>query len=150
MGKLIMLIGSFVFVSFGTGAIKPNVVNFGAEQYDENDPDEAQQQKAYFSYFYLVINIGGLFASVWMPGLATAGVTTTDVGNGFFYAFLAAAIAMAVSLLVYIAGTPKYSLASKAVPARSNMLSIVWRHLLEGAKRSWEGKLSLIGLLLVP
>jgi dipeptide/tripeptide permease len=150
MGKVIFLAGSFVFVSLGTGAIKPNVVNFGAEQYDVSDPEEAEQQKAYFSYFYLVINIGGLFASVWMPGLATGGVTTNDSGSGFFWAFLSAAVAMAVSLLVYIAGTPKYSLASKAMPARSNMLSIVWRHLIEGAQRSWEGKLSLIGLILVP
>jgi len=150
MGQLIFLIGSFVFVSIGTGAIKPNVVNFGAEQYDVNDPEEAEQQKAYFSYFYLVINIGGLFASVWMPGLATGGVTSDNVGNGFFYAYLTAAIAMGVSLLVYIAGTSKYSPASKAVPARSAMLSIVSRHVLEGARRSWQGKLSIVGLLLVP
>jgi dipeptide/tripeptide permease len=150
IGRSIFVVGSFVFVAFGTGAIKPNVVNFGAEQYDESDPEEAEQQKAYFSYFYLVINIGGLFASVWMPGLTTSEVTTNNVGNGFFYSYLIAAIAMGVSLLVYLAGTGKYSPASKAVPARSSMLSIVSRHVREGARRSWQGKLSILGLLLVP
>lgn len=30
------------------------------------------------------------------------------------------------------------------------MLSIVSRHVLEGARRSWQGKLSIVGLLLVP
>merc|ERR1712151_1288265 len=34
--------------------IKPNVVNVGAEQYDGNDPVELEQQKSYFSYFYMV------------------------------------------------------------------------------------------------
>lgn len=149
-GKFVFLAGSFILVSLGTGAIKPNVVNFGAEQYDQNDPDEMEQQKAFFSYFYLVINIGGLFASVWMPGLATSEVTAHDVGSGFFYAYLAAAVAMALSLGVYIAGTPKYSLASKAVPAKSSMLSIVFGHLMDGARRTWQGKLSLVGLALVP
>ena len=27
-------LGAFVFVALGTGAIKPNVMNFGADQYD--------------------------------------------------------------------------------------------------------------------
>lgn len=27
-------LGAFIFVALGTGAIKPNVMNFGADQYD--------------------------------------------------------------------------------------------------------------------
>ena len=30
-------LGAFVFVALGTGAIKPNVMNFGADQYDTQD-----------------------------------------------------------------------------------------------------------------
>jgi len=150
IGLVLFIVGSFVFVSFGTGAIKPNVVNFGAEQYDENDPEEAEQQKSYFSYFYLVINVGAIFSSIWMTGLATGGVTADSAGSGFFYAFLAAAIAMAVALVVFLIGTPKYSDASKAVPKKSQMMQVLKKHLTEGAARSVKGKMSLIGWCLVP
>lgn len=150
IGFFLFIIGSFVFVSFGTGAIKPNVVNFGAQQYDENDPEEAEQQKSYFSYFYLVINIGGIVASIWMTGLATSGVQDTTAGNGFFYAYLAAAIAMALALLVFLLGTPKYNAESKAVPQKSAMLSIVNQHIMQGARTSWQGKVSILGWVLIP
>jgi len=147
---IIFLAGSFIFVSFGTGAIKPNVVNFGAEQYDENDPDEAEQQKSYFSYFYLVINVGAIFSSIWMTGLATGGVTARSPGSGFFFAFASAAVAMAVALVVFVMGTPRYSAASKAVPQKTQMIQIVVKHLTEGAARSVKGNMSIIGWCLTP
>merc|ERR1719253_1592747 len=49
----LFLFGAMVLVALGTGAIKPNVMNFGADQYDTSKPEEVRQQKAFFSYFYL-------------------------------------------------------------------------------------------------
>lgn len=74
-GLVIYVLGAFVFTAVGTGAIKPNVVNFGADQYDANDPEEAEQQKSFFSYFYMVINIGAVFAAIWTSSMATSDVT---------------------------------------------------------------------------
>merc|ERR1712232_146986 len=108
IGMIVFLVGSYVFVAVGTGAIKPNVVNFGAEQYDENDPDEKEQQKSYFSYFYLTINVGSIFASVWITGLATSTTTNSGPGEGYFYAYLVAAIAMGLALATFLFGTPFY------------------------------------------
>jgi dipeptide/tripeptide permease len=150
VGLPIFLIGSFVFTAVGTGAIKPNVVNFGAEQYNADDPVEAEQQKAFFSYFYMVINIGGTVASVWLAGLAVSQVTNSSPGMGFFYAYLVSAVAMCISLLAFIAGTGRYSADSKAIPTRKPMVSIVRKHLVEGASGSARGKIALLGWILVP
>merc|ERR1711990_117595 len=114
MGPIIYLVGGFVFTAIGTGAIKPNVVNFGAEQYDTSDPVEAEQQKSYFQYFYMVINIGSIFASVWTVTFATSKVTSSGPGSGFFVSFAIAAVAMALALLIFLIGTGKYSAESKA------------------------------------
>jgi dipeptide/tripeptide permease len=148
-GKIIFLIGAFVFTAIGTGAIKPNVVNFGAEQYDESDPVEIEQQKSFFSYFYLTINIGSVFASVWIAGLATSTTTSAGPGEGYFYAYTVAAIAMACALAAFIFGTPFYSPESKAIPTKKPMVSIVRKHLTAGAG-SWQGMLSLIGFTMIP
>jgi len=150
IGKIIFILGAFVFTAVGTGAIKPNVVNFGAEQYDESDPDEMEQQKAFFSYFYLTINIGSVFASVWIAGLAVSTVTTAGPGQGFFYAYTIAAIAMALALCAFIFGTPFYSPESKAIPTKKPMVSIVRKHLFAGAGSSWQGKCSLLGFIFIP
>jgi dipeptide/tripeptide permease len=150
LGKIIFMIGAFVFTAIGTGAIKPNVVNFGAEQYDENDPEEAEQQKAFFSYFYMTINIGSVFASVWIAGLATSTTTSSGPGQGYFYAYTVAAVAMAISLTAFVVGTPRYSPESKAIPTKKPMVSIIKKHLFAGAATSWQGKLSLLGWIFIP
>lgn len=147
LGPPIFLLGAFVFTAIGTGAIKPNVVNFGAEQYDITIPEEVDQQKAFFSYFYMTINIGSIFASIWLAGLATSKVSQAGPGNGFFLAYLAAAIAMCLSLLSFLAGTGRYSAASKMAPTKKPMISIIRKHLTESSH--WRAKATIAGMLLV-
>lgn len=149
-GLAIYIVGAFVFTAIGTGAIKPNVVNFGADQYDADDPDEAAQQKSFFSYFYMVINIGSVFASVWTSSIATSDVSSSGAGTGFLKSFGTAAVAMAVSLLVFILGTPKYSAKSKESVTKVPMMSIIRKHITQAAREGVEGKLSILGFTLLP
>lgn len=150
IGPIIYIIGAFALTAIGTGAIKPNVVNFGADQYDTDDPVEAEQQKAYFSYFYMVINIGSIFSAIWTVSLATNDVNSKNAGTGFVKSFTIAAVAMAMALLTFVAGTPKYSEKSRKPVQRTPMVSIIRKHLVQGAQESWQGKMSLVGLLLIP
>merc|ERR1719444_573854 len=83
VGYALYIIGSFCFTAIGTGAIKPNVATFGAEQYDTSDPEEAKQQKAFFSYFYMIINVGSIFSKIWTVNLATNDVSSESAGTGF-------------------------------------------------------------------
>lgn len=149
-GYYLFLIGSFVFTAVGTGAIKPNVVNFGAEQYDTTIPLEAEQQKSYFSYFYMVINMGSIFSAIWTVGLATGAVTDDSAGDGFLYSYAIAAVAMALALVFFVIGTPKYSAESKKDGVHTPMVSIIRKHLIEATKTDARAWMSITGLLLMP
>lgn len=67
-------------VSIGTGGIKPCVSVFGADQFDEGNPEELALIPRFYNWFYAFVNIGSFFAStlvVWVQ---------TDVrwaGGGF-------------------------------------------------------------------
>ncbi|CAK9067597.1 Solute carrier family 15 member 2 (Peptide transporter 2) (PEPT2) [Durusdinium trenchii] len=106
-GVPLYLLGAFVFVALGTGAIKPNVMNFGADQYDTEDAEELVQQKAFFSYFYLTINIGVVFAMGFTVNLATSGSSEASAGTGYLKAYCIAAGAMLIALLCFALGTPR-------------------------------------------
>jgi len=140
---VIYLLGSFVLVALGTGAIKPNVMNFGAEQYDEDDEEERKQQQTFFSYFYLCINVGCVFAYGYTVSAATSDVTKYQAGSGFFQAYLIAAGAMLLAAVAFLLGTPRYR--SLAGVTRKPMISVMRRHLTTSAKESIRGTLSIIG-----
>jgi len=140
---VIYLLGAFVLVALGTGAIKPNVMNFGAEQYDENDEEERKQQQTFFSYFYLCINVGCVFAYGYTVNAATADAKTDQAGSGFFRAYLIAAGAMLLAAGAFLTGTPRYR--SLAGVDRKPMISVIRRHLIASSKQSVRGTLSIIG-----
>uniref|UniRef100_A0A7S1FCP5 Uncharacterized protein n=1 Tax=Noctiluca scintillans TaxID=2966 RepID=A0A7S1FCP5_NOCSC len=139
----IYLLGSFVLVALGTGAIKPNVMNFGAEQYDENDEEERKQQQTFFSYFYLCINVGCVFAYGYTVNAATAGAALGRAGSGFFHAYRIAAGAMLLAAGAFLLGTPRYR--SLAGVTRKPMISVIRRHLTTSARENARGTLSIIG-----
>lgn len=52
------LVGALAVIALGTGGIKPNVSAFGADQFDEKDPQDKREKESFFNWFYLAINIG--------------------------------------------------------------------------------------------
>jgi dipeptide/tripeptide permease len=54
--------GLFVFLAPGSGAVKPNLIVMGGDQFDEDDPREAKMKSSYFSYFYWCTNIAAFAA----------------------------------------------------------------------------------------
>lgn len=144
----IYLLGAFIFVALGTGAIKPNVMNFGADQYDTEDPEELVQQKAFFSYFYLTINIGVVFAMGYTVNLATSGSTEDSAGSGYLKSYIIAAVAMGTALGCFALGTPRY--VGKGRVQRRPLGTVLWRHLRKSAELHLAGKLCVLGWILIP
>jgi peptide/histidine transporter 3/4 len=106
----VYLAGCLFFISLGTGAIKPNVMTFGAAQYDETDPIERAQQKTFFSYFYLMINVGAGISFGFLINITTSEATSTSLGWGFFKVYCIAAAAMGLAVLAFLpahAGTKR-------------------------------------------
>ena len=91
---ILYLFGVFGLVALATGGIKPNVNNFGADQYDITIPGEAAEQEKFFSYFYWSINIGAAVAYGYLTTLATSGSGAIPQEYGFFSAYTMAACFM--------------------------------------------------------
>lgn len=144
----IYLAGALIFVAVGTGAIKPNVMNFGADQYDTTDVVEREQQRSFFSYFYLTINIGVIGANGYTSNLATSDSTSSDPGAGYFKSYLIAAVAMCLAFLAFLAGTPRY--AARGGVVRTRVLSVLRMHLVVAAKSNWRARLGVLGWCLTP
>ncbi|GFZ02884.1 nitrate transporter 1.5 [Actinidia rufa] len=54
---------SIYLIALGNGGYQPNIATFGADQFDEEDPKEGHSKVAFFSYFYLALNLGSLFSN---------------------------------------------------------------------------------------
>ncbi|XP_074294287.1 protein NRT1/ PTR FAMILY 8.3-like [Silene latifolia] len=87
-------------IALGTGGIKPCVSSFGADQFDDTDPNERIKKGSFFNWFYFSINIGAFVSStviVWMQENAGWGI-----GFGI------PAIFMGIAIASFFSGTPLY------------------------------------------
>eukprot|EP00249_Psilotum_nudum_P024771 c29289_g4_i1 orf=565-2370(+) len=87
-------------LSLGTGGTKPNISSFGADQFDDKDPDEGVQKLSFFNWWMFSICFGSLVAQ-------TALVYIQDnVGWAWGYGIPTASLV--VSATIFLVGTPYY------------------------------------------
>ncbi|KAL2329971.1 hypothetical protein Fmac_017552 [Flemingia macrophylla] len=91
---------SIYLIALGNGGYQPNIATFGADQFDEGDPKEQYSKVAFFSYFYLALNLGSLFSNTVLDYFEDEGQWTL----GFWASFASAAVA----LILFLCGTPRY------------------------------------------
>lgn len=91
---------SIYMVALGNGGYQPNIATFGADQYDEEHPEEGHSKVSFFSYFYLALNIGSLFSNTILGFYENEG----DWAAGFWVSTAAALAA----LILFLFGTPRY------------------------------------------
>ena len=87
-------------IALGTGGIKPCVLSFGADQFDDTDPKERIKKGSFFNWFYFSINIGALVSSsliVWIQENA-----------GWGLGFGIPALFMGLAIGSFFLGTPLY------------------------------------------
>ena len=61
--ELIVFYMSIYLIALGNDGYQPNIAMFGADQFDEQDRDEGTSKVAFFSWFYLALNLGKLFSN---------------------------------------------------------------------------------------
>ncbi|CAN1851667.1 Protein NRT1/ PTR FAMILY 3.1 [Linum perenne] len=61
-GQLAILYISLLLGALGAGGIRPCVVAFGADQFDESDPKQATKTWKYFNWYYFVMGVSILAA----------------------------------------------------------------------------------------
>ncbi|KAG1327232.1 protein NRT1/ PTR FAMILY 7.2 [Cocos nucifera] len=91
---------SIYLIAFGNGGYQPTIATFGSDQFDEMDPHERHSKIAFFSYFYLALNVGSLFSN-------TVLVYYEDSGK-WVIGFWTSAGSAALALLLFLLGTPSY------------------------------------------
>ncbi|KAI4370861.1 hypothetical protein MLD38_019162 [Melastoma candidum] len=91
---------SIYMVALGNGGYQPNIATFGADQFDGEDPSEGLSKIAFFSYFYLALNLGSLFSNTILSYFEDKGMWAL----GFWVSTGSAASA----LLLFLVGTPRY------------------------------------------
>ncbi|KAG6469849.1 hypothetical protein ZIOFF_070782 [Zingiber officinale] len=91
---------SIYLIAFGNGGYQPSIATFGSDQFDETDPLERHSKVAFFSYFYLALNVGSLFSNSVL-------VYYEDTG-GWMIGFWVSAGSAIAALLLFLLGTPRY------------------------------------------
>ncbi|EFN56879.1 hypothetical protein CHLNCDRAFT_144528 [Chlorella variabilis] len=96
-----VLYGSLYIIALGTGGIKPNVSAFGADQFDEADPQDRREKTSFFNWFYFFVNIGSL--------LAVTVIVWVQENISWAVGFAVPAAVMACAILTFVAGSPLYT-----------------------------------------
>uniref|UniRef100_A0A2N9EY83 Major facilitator superfamily (MFS) profile domain-containing protein n=1 Tax=Fagus sylvatica TaxID=28930 RepID=A0A2N9EY83_FAGSY len=91
---------SIYLIALGNGGYQPNIATFGADQFDEEDPIEGYSKIAFFSYFYLALNLGSLFSNTILGYFENEGMWAIG-----FWASTGSAI---LALVLFLYGTPRY------------------------------------------
>lgn len=121
-------------------AIKSNVVTFGADQFNDQDPDERIQRQAFFSWFYWCINIGACFSYGYLSILCVNGAAPLIPQNqGYFGCYLICALVMGLAIVIFIAGKPRY----KVLPPSESALTKLFNVMKTNASVSIEARVIL-------
>lgn len=96
----LFLFTSLALIAIGTGGIKPCISTFGADQFDEEDDNEAKNKYSFFNWFYFAINIGAI--------LGVGGVGFLAQKKGASWGFGVPALVSMISVVVVVAGYRSY------------------------------------------
>ena len=120
MPAVIAMGAALVLISVGTGLFKGNLQVMVGDLY--NDPKYADKRDSGFSLFYMLINVGALFAPTaaiysmeWSQ--ATFGLTKAE---SYHAAFAIACISVIVSILIYYFGKPTFKQVLSVKKVKSN------------------------------
>ncbi|KAF2549485.1 hypothetical protein F2Q70_00019934 [Brassica cretica] len=86
-------------IALGTGGIKPCVSSFGADQFDDRDPNERVRKSSFFNWFYFCINTGA-FGSFLLV------LVQENIGWGLGFGI--PTVFMGLAIISFFFGTPLY------------------------------------------
>ncbi|XP_023540279.1 protein NRT1/ PTR FAMILY 5.2-like [Cucurbita pepo subsp. pepo] len=98
--QLAVFFGALYILALGTGGTKPNISTIGADQFDDFHPKEKAQKLSFFNWWMFSIFFGTLFANT--------GVVYIQDNVGWSLGYGLPTIGLAISILIFVAGTPFY------------------------------------------
>lgn len=91
---------SLYVIALGAGGTKPNISTFGADQFDDFDPNEKELKVSFFNWWMFSAFLGALFATLGLVYIQE------NLGWGLGYGIPTGGLIL--SLLVFYLGTPIY------------------------------------------
>lgn len=114
LGQLAILYISLLLTALGSGGIRPCVVSFGADQFDENDPKQKTTIWKFFNWYYFCMGASILVAN-------TVIVYVQD-NVGWGWGLGIPTVAMFLSIIPFVFGYPLYR---KLDPAGSPFTRVI-------------------------
>lgn len=136
-------IALFGLICIGAGGIKSNVVTMGADQF--NPVTELRQMESFFNWFYWMINVGSLIATMWLANFALNGGLGITPYYSFSASFFLAAIFFTIALAVFWLGRNRFFKA----PADGSALARFVQISLFAAKTNKNGIALIVGFVLL-
>lgn len=96
----ILFFTAIYFISIGTGGHKPSLESFGADQFDDDNPEERKQKMSFFNWWNSGLCAGVIF------GVTLIVYVEEHVGWGMAGVILTSV--MAISLAIFLLGRPVY------------------------------------------
>eukprot|EP00438_Fugacium_kawagutii_P027581 Skav230745 [mRNA] locus=scaffold3436:78730:81363:+ [translate_table: standard] len=146
----LFMIGCLVLIAMGTGGIKPNIANFGADQIGDVSEKQRECQKTFFSLFYLSINIGVLIAFGFLTNTTTGGLPgVISPSEGYSFAYGSGAGCMILAVLIFVSFTGSYTmLPGNGLGPAKRLIKYQYHSVWNGG--GWRAALSLAGFLCLP
>ncbi|KAK1409291.1 hypothetical protein QVD17_35817 [Tagetes erecta] len=91
---------SLYIIAIGAGGTKPNISTFGADQFDDFDPDEKRLKVSFFNWWMFSSFLGALVATLCLL------YVQENLGWGLGYGI--PTVGLIVSLVIFYIGTPMY------------------------------------------
>lgn len=131
------LMGSMGLIALGTGGIKPNISNFGADQYDVSTEAGRQAQEAFYTQFYVMINVGALIAYGWLTTLCSNGAEPVIPQRfGYAAAYGIGSGAMTIAVIVFVCVRNSYKRKPPGGNALGGVVLHCWSATYQGSARA--------------
>lgn len=127
ISSTVIFIGMYI-IALASGGIKPNVSTMGADQFNDNYPQDRKEKESFFNWFYWSINLGALISYTLVSYICQFGIPSLGgVPWGFFVGYSIPAIMMGIAILVFLSGTKRYTL---TIP-QGSLLGVAFQMLYE-------------------
>lgn len=99
-GKALFFL-SYFGVAVCMGGIKANVASIGADQFDENIPSHVHWRRIFFTWFYIMIQAGGIIGGFFSSPMQAPDPSTIGYTVGFGFSAAAMVFAVIVFSCIY-------------------------------------------------
>ena len=143
-------VSCLLLIAMGTGGIKPNIANFGADQIGDATEEQRQCQATFFSLFYLSINIGVLVAFGFLCNTTTGGLAgVIPQSEGYSFAYGSGAGCMILAVILFVSFTRSYTmLPGNGLAPVKRLIRYQIRSVRKGG--GWRAAMSAAGFVCLP